>query len=248
MSFSQTPCRAGTCPKPRAGTTDCVHTCLFRLPLRGRRGDACERRLWRRKRARRSGRIKATDTENRLKYSFQSVFNAVPALHFRDDKVSIAKIRLVPITVSQLKCALHILIGDWYDKWALPTQTEPLIQQDMSPPYRGCFVYRGAFFACELRDPNGVVAAQPFAPEERYGCGVPLAGIAGAISCRNYRLRINLFVCTVCRLRGRHAQWSCPTNMERTLAVGRDDSARRCRNYRLRINHSPATTGNRVGG
>ena len=56
------------------------------------------------------------NTENRLKYSFQSVFNAVPALHFRDDKVSIAKIRLVPITVSQLKCALHILIGDWYKK------------------------------------------------------------------------------------------------------------------------------------
>ena len=112
---------------------------LYRLPLRGRRGDACERRLWRRKRARRSGRIKATDkwalptqtepliqqdmsppyrenidTENRLKYSFQSVFNAVPALHFRDDKVSIAKICLIPITISQLKCALHILIGDWY--------------------------------------------------------------------------------------------------------------------------------------
>mgnify|MGYP001442093080 CR=1 FL=1 len=56
----------------------------------------------------------ASDTKNRLKYSFQSVFNAVPALHFRDDKVNIAKIRLVPITVSQLKCALHILIGDWY--------------------------------------------------------------------------------------------------------------------------------------
>ena len=55
----------------------------YRQPLRGRRGDACERRLWRRKRARRSGRIKATD------------------------------------------------------KWALPTQTEPLIQQDMSPPYKG---------------------------------------------------------------------------------------------------------------
>ena len=55
------------------------------------------------------------DTKNRLKYLFQSVFNAVPALHFRDDKVSIAKIRLVPITVSQLKCALHILIGDWYE-------------------------------------------------------------------------------------------------------------------------------------
>ena len=57
-----------------------VHACF--LPLRGRRGDACERRLWRRKRARRSGRIKATD------------------------------------------------------KWALPTQTEPLIQQNMSPPYK----------------------------------------------------------------------------------------------------------------
>ena len=55
--------------------------CIARR-LRGRRGDACERRLWRRKRARRSGRIKATD------------------------------------------------------KWALPTQTEPLIQQNMSPPYR----------------------------------------------------------------------------------------------------------------
>ena len=55
------------------------------------------------------------NTKNRLKYSFQSVFNAVPALHFRDDKVSIAKIRLVPITISQLKCALHILIGDWYE-------------------------------------------------------------------------------------------------------------------------------------
>ena len=49
-----------------------------------------------------------SDTENRLKYSFQSVFNAVPALHFRDEKVSIAKIRLVQITVSQFKCALHI--------------------------------------------------------------------------------------------------------------------------------------------
>ena len=39
------------------------------------------------------------------------------------------------------------------------------------------------------------VAAQPFATKERYGCGVPLAGIAGiagAISCRNYRLRTSL--------------------------------------------------------
>ena len=59
--------------------------------------------------------ILSFDTENRLKYSFQSVFNAAPALHFRDDKVSIAKIRLVPIMVSQLKCPLHILIGDWYE-------------------------------------------------------------------------------------------------------------------------------------
>ena len=50
--------------------------------------------------SRRNGRP-PSDTKNRLKYSFQSVFNAVPALHFRDDKVSIAKIRLVPITVSQ---------------------------------------------------------------------------------------------------------------------------------------------------
>ena len=57
-----------------------VHACF--LPLRGRRGDACERRLWRRKRAKRSGGIKA--------------------------------------------------IG----KRASPAQTEPLIQQNMSPPYK----------------------------------------------------------------------------------------------------------------
>ena len=37
-------------------------------------------------------------------------------------------------------------------------------------------------------------------------------------------------------LRGRHAESSCPTNVERTLAVGRDDSARRCRNYQMRTN------------
>ena len=42
-------------------------------------------------------------------------------------------------------------------------------------------------------------------------------------------------------LRGRHAQWSCPTNVERTLAVGRDGSARRCRSCRLRTNLSPCT-------
>ena len=56
--------------------------CLYRLLLRGRRGDACECRLWRKKRAKRSGGIKA--------------------------------------------------IG----KRASPAQTEPLIQQNMSPPYR----------------------------------------------------------------------------------------------------------------
>ena len=43
-----------------------------------------------------------SDTKNWLKYSFQSVFNAAPALHFRDDKASIAKTRLVPITVEGL--------------------------------------------------------------------------------------------------------------------------------------------------
>ena len=53
-----------------------------RMPLRGRRGDVCERRLRRKKRAKRSGGIKA--------------------------------------------------IG----KRASPAQTEPLIQQNMSPPYR----------------------------------------------------------------------------------------------------------------
>ena len=52
------------------------------LPLRGRRGDVCERRLRREKRAKRSGRIKA--------------------------------------------------IG----KQAVPAQTEALIQQNMSTPYR----------------------------------------------------------------------------------------------------------------
>ena len=57
-----------------------VHACF--LPLRGRRGDVCERRLRRKKRAKRSGGIKA--------------------------------------------------IG----KRASPAQTEPLIQQNMSPPYK----------------------------------------------------------------------------------------------------------------
>ena len=59
------------------------HVHLFCLPLRGRLGDVCERRLRRKKRAKRSGGIKA--------------------------------------------------IG----KRASPAQTEPLIQQNMSPPYGG---------------------------------------------------------------------------------------------------------------
>ena len=54
----------------------------YRLPLRGRRGDVCERRLWREERAKRSGRIKA--------------------------------------------------IGER----ASHAMTEPLIQQNMSPPYK----------------------------------------------------------------------------------------------------------------
>ena len=43
-------------------------------------------------------------------------------------------------------------------------------------------------FATKERYGCGVPPAQPFATKERYGCGVPLAGIAGiagAISCRN---------------------------------------------------------------
>ena len=68
----------------------------------------------------------------------------------------------------------------------------------MSPPYKGSFVYRGAFSLVDREERSDAVA-QPFATKERYGCGVPLAGIAGTISCRNYRLRTNLFVYTVCR-------------------------------------------------
>ena len=94
----ETLCRAGTCPRRvqelpsmyRLGHAYC-------LPLRGRLGDACERRLWRRKRARRSGRIKATD------------------------------------------------------KGALPTQTEPLIQQDMSQPYRGAYLEKMIFSLRNIR-------------------------------------------------------------------------------------------------
>ena len=33
----------------------------------------------------------------------------------------------------------------------IPTVCRFAVGGDMSPPYRGCFVYRGAFFACGLR-------------------------------------------------------------------------------------------------
>ena len=33
----------------------------------------------------------------------------------------------------------------------MPTVCRFAVLGDMSPPYRGCFVYRGAFFACGLR-------------------------------------------------------------------------------------------------
>ena len=50
----------------------------------------------------------------------------------------------------------------------------------------------------------------------------------------NYRLRTNLFVCTVCRFAdgtpGRRALRAA----YRSCSVGRDHWARRCRNYRLR--------------
>ena len=82
------------------------------LPLRGRLGDVCERRLRRKKRAKRSGGIKA--------------------------------------------------IG----KRASPAQTEPLIQQNMSQPYIGCFVYRGAFSRVDCEERSDVVA-QPFVRNER---------------------------------------------------------------------------------
>ena len=84
---------------------------------------------------------------------------------------------------------------------------------DMSPPYRGCFVYHGAF--------------SPVDCEERSDT---------AISCRNYRLRTTLFAPTVCRCADGTPRSSCPTNFDRTLAVGRDDSARRCRNHQMRTN------------
>lgn len=37
-------------------------------------------------------------------------------------------------------------------------------------------------------------------------------------------------------LRGRHAEFSCPTILDRTPDVAADDSVRRCRNYRLHTN------------
>ena len=74
-------------------------------------------------------------------------------------------------------------------------------------------------------------------------------------ACRNGQLRTNLFVCTVCRCAvgtpgGLRSRWrrrsltdaAYPLRVRalrityRTLAVGRDDSARRCRNYQIRKN------------
>ena len=49
-------------------------------------------------------------------------------------------------------------------------------------------------FARNERYGCGIPPAQPFATKERYGCGVPLAGIAGAILCRQYQVRTNLWL------------------------------------------------------
>ena len=113
---------------------------------------------------------------------------------------------------------------------------------DMSPPYRGCFVYHGAFSRVDC--------------EERSDT---------AISCRNHRLRTNLFAPAVCRCAdgtprslaqpsatkepygcGMPLADTCPTNFDRTLAVGRDDSARRCRNYQMRTNSPPMSLRGRL--
>ena len=67
-----------------------------------------------------------------------------------------------------------------------------------------------------LRGRPAPVAAQPFATKKRYGCGVPLAG---AISCRNPRLRTSSLLMS---LRGRPAP----------VAIS-------CRNPRLRTSSLP---------
>ena len=55
-----------------------------------------------------------------------------------------------------------------------------------------------------------------------------------AISCRNYRLRTDLFVSSVAALRAARRGRRALRSVYRTFAVGRDHWARRCRNYRLR--------------
>ena len=55
-----------------------------------------------------------------------------------------------------------------------------------------------------------------------------------------------MFACTVCRLRGRHAESSCPTTIERTFVVGRNHRARRCRNYEMRTNSPPMSLRGRL--
>ena len=109
------------------------------------------------------------------------------------------------------------------------------------PDCRNCRL-RTNFPSMSLRGRPAPAAAQPFATKKRYGCGVPLAGAIScrnprlrtsslpmslrdpngvvAISCRNYRPHTNLFARTVCRLRGRRAGMPRPTTVERTLAVG----------------------------
>ena len=100
------------CSSPSAASNGCTHSLTALADLF--KGSQVAVQLEHNKKTASISGGGCTNTKNRLKYSFQSVFNAVLVLHFRDDNVSIAKIRLIPITVSQLKCALHILIGDWY--------------------------------------------------------------------------------------------------------------------------------------
>ena len=97
-------------------------------------------------------------------------------------------------TNHQLKCATHILIASVSKK--SPTCHCEERSDVVAQPFA-----RNERYGC------GIPPAQPFATEERYGCGVPLAGIAGTI-----------YASTLFK------------------AVGRDDSARRCRNYGIRTN------------
>ena len=70
-----------------------------------------------------------------------------------------------------------------------------------------------------------------------------------AISCRNHQMRTNSFVCTVCRLRGRHAEVVVPYDRRTHPSVGRGHVPAACRNYQMRANLQPeiATTSVRTG-